>query len=312
MARDVVDAAGEQFRASYRDRSTTDDGAESAQLGELRAATIDLASVVLPDPLRAQLREVLLTLSPDARALFESESFLRTFRTGRGVVLLFDGPPGTGKSMTAEAVAGELGRQLYVVTPERVLSKWHGQTERALARAFDEAEAMGAVLVLDEADSLLEARSDAIEWGGRTANNMVNVLLRRLEEGSGIAILITNRSSNLDPALERRLTGRITFPAPDAGQRCEILRRHIPEGIKLAPDVDLAELSRAHALTGGRLRNAVLTALRRAVMQDPAERTLSREHLEQGLREAASSSGARTIGFEPARPDRDDGRGRSR
>ena len=175
-----------------------------------------------------------------------------------------------------------------------------GQSERALARAFDEAEAMDAVLVMDEADSLLEARADGAEYGGRTANHLVNILLRRLDEASGVAILITNRTSALDPALERRLTARLTFPMPDAAQRAEILRRHTPDGVELAGDVDLAELARSHPLSGAHLRNAMLAAIRRMVLRDPAQRTLERALLEEALVEVASSGAVRAIGFRSA------------
>ena len=294
---DLAAAAAAELRSAYRDRFDRDDGTDSGEVGELREPQRKLASVVLAPALRTRIEEALVALSPAARGLFASASFLDTFQTGRGVVLLFDGPPGTGKTMTAEAIAGELGRRMYLLSPERVLSKWHGQSERALARVFDEAEALDAVLVLDEADSLLEARTEAGEWGARTANNIVNLLLRRLDESSGTAILITNRATSLDPALERRLAARLTFPLPDAEQRAEILRRHLPEGVRLADDVDLAALARAHPLSGGLLRVAVLSAIRRMVLSDPSARTLDAASLDRALREAASTPGTRPVGF---------------
>ena len=299
-AGDLASSAADELRSAYRDRFERDDGAESESVGELREPARDLASVVLTPAMRARLSEALVALSPEARTLFTSSAFLDTFRTGRGAVLLFDGPPGTGKTTTAEAIAGELGKRMYLMSPERVLSKWLGQSERALARAFDEAEAMDAVLVMDEADSLLEARADGAEYGGRTANHLVNILLRRLDEASGVAILITNRTSALDPALERRLTARLTFPMPDAAQRAEILRRHTPDGVELAGDVDLAELARSHPLSGAHLRNAMLAAIRRMVLRDPAQRTLERALLEEALVEVASSGAVRAIGFRSA------------
>lgn len=296
---DVTESAGEEYRASYRDRGARDDGADGVAVGDLKPASVTLDQVVLTDAVRKTLRETLVALAPEARALFESPAFLETFRTGRGVVLLFEGPPGTGKTLTAEAIAGELGKQVYLVTPERLLSKWYGQTERALSRIFDEAAGHQAVLVVDEADSLLEARHEASEFGGRTANNTVNLFLRKLEELTGIAILITNRATHLDPALERRLSARITFEPPELPERVEILKRHIPAGVTLADDVVLEELARDYPLAGGRLRNAVLTAIRRTLAADPAARVLTRAALEEGLKTASASPGQRLIGFKP-------------
>lgn len=301
-ADDVLESAAEEYRASYRDRGARDDGADGANVGDLRPAAVTLNQVVLPDAVRKRLSEVLVALAPAARELFESPAFLETFRTGRGVVLLFEGAPGTGKTLTAEAIAGELGQPIYLVTPERLMSKWLGQTERAMARIFDEAAGHQAVMVVDEADTFLESRQSAGEYGQRSANNTVNVFLRKLEEFGGVAILITNRAANLDPALERRLSARITFEAPALPERVEILRRHVPAGVTLGADVELEELARAYPLAGGRLRNAVLTAIRRTLALDPAARVISRQALEDGLREASAAPGQRPIGFAPGAP----------
>jgi SpoVK/Ycf46/Vps4 family AAA+-type ATPase len=114
---------------------------------------------------------------------------------GRGVTALFAGPSGTGKTAAAGAVARALDIDLHIVDLSRVMSKWVGETEQNLARVFDEAEASGAALLFDEADSLFGKRSTEMKSSSdRYANLTVNYLLQRMETYSGLAILTTNSS----------------------------------------------------------------------------------------------------------------------
>ena len=154
--------------------------------------------------------------------------FGRKLVRGRGVTALFSGPSGTGKTMAAEIIAGELGLELCRIDLSGVVSKYIGETEKNLKRVFDAAEAGGAVLFFDEADALFGKRSEVKDSHDRYANIEISYLLQRMEAYSGLAILATNMKAHVDPAFLRRLRFVIDFPFPDAVQRRAIWARSFP------------------------------------------------------------------------------------
>ena len=180
---------------------------------------------------------------------------------GRSVTLLFAGPPGTGKSATAEALAHELGRRILVVNYAEIMNCYVGQTEKNIVRAFNEARAGNAVLFWDEADGMFYDRDSATRnWEVRD----VNVLLQELERFEGVCILATNRKITLDKALERRITVKVEFERPNQETRRQIWEKLIPKAMPLAKDVNFDELSRSD-LSGGEIKNVVLNAARIAL-----------------------------------------------
>ncbi|MEO9238951.1 MAG: ATP-binding protein, partial [Jatrophihabitantaceae bacterium] len=144
---------------------------------------------------------------------------------GRGITALFCGQPGTGKTLAAEVVAGELELTLYRVDLSGVVSKYIGETERNLRQVFDAAEEGGALLFFDEADALFGKRSEVKDAHDRYANIEVNYLLQRMEDYRGIAILATNQRNAIDPAFLRRLRFVITFPFPSRPERRALWQR---------------------------------------------------------------------------------------
>ncbi len=132
---------------------------------------------------------------------------------------LFVGPKGTGKTLAAEAVATQLGKDLYRIDLSKVVSKYIGETEKNLARVFAAAEDAGAVLFFDEADALFGKRSEVRDSHDRYANIEIGYLLQRLESYEGIAILATNRKKDIDAAFLRRLRYIVEFPAPKGASR---------------------------------------------------------------------------------------------
>jgi SpoVK/Ycf46/Vps4 family AAA+-type ATPase len=129
--------------------------------------------------------------------------------------VLFVGPAGSGKSLAAEVIAGELGTTLYHVALSKVASKYIGETEKHLEKVFAAAEVAGAVLFFDEADALFGRRTRVRTSHHRYANMAIGYLLMKLESFNGVAILATNTKQALDPAFLRRLRFVITFPLPD-------------------------------------------------------------------------------------------------
>ena len=171
---------------------------------------------------------------------------------------LFGGPPGTGKTMAAEAIAHALRQDLYRVDLSAVVSKYIGETEKNLAAAFDEAERGSAVLFFDEADSLFGKRTEVRDAHDRYANLEVNYLLQRVESFTGLAILATNKQSAVDEAFLRRLRFVVRFELPTTELRQELWRRSFP------PEATLAELDwpalAAAELAGGSIQSAALSA----------------------------------------------------
>ena len=129
--------------------------------------------------------------------------------------MLFAGDSGTGKTMSAEVVAGDLGLDLYTVNLATVVDKYVGETEKNLERIFTEADGVNAVLLFDEADALFGKRSEVRDANDRYANIEVAYLLQRMETFDGLAILATNLRANVDDAFARRLDMVVDFPAPD-------------------------------------------------------------------------------------------------
>ncbi len=194
----------------------------------------------------------------NAERVYDTWGFAHRHSVAQGISALFSGPPGTGKTMCASVIARELDMELFRVDLSRVVSKWIGETEKNLARVFDEAEKSHAVILFDEADSLFAKRTEVKSSVDRYANLEVNFLLQRMETFGGITVLTTNFEDTIDSAFKRRLTFRIRFEKPDAEARAALWQKMFPSEAELAPDVDFAELGRRFEVSGGNIRNAAI------------------------------------------------------
>ncbi|WP_159774638.1 ATP-binding protein [Streptomyces sp. HM190] len=221
------------------------------------------ADLVLPDQPLAQLRELALRARHRDRVLGDWRLSAGGGR-GRGVLGLFAGESGTGKTLSAEVVAAELGLDLYVVQLSSTVDKYVGETEKNLERIFTEADRTDAVLLFDEADAVFGRRSEVKDSHDRYANMESAYLLQRLESFDGIALLTTNLRANIDEAFTRRLDLVVDFPFPDARQRLA-LWRHSLAGVPCAADADPGGCARDFELAGGSIRSAVVTAAYAAV-----------------------------------------------
>jgi predicted nucleic acid-binding protein len=179
---------------------------------------------------------------------------------GRGVIALFAGESGTGKTMSAEVVAADLGMDLYVVDLSTVVDKYVGETEKNLERIFTEASAVNAVLLFDEADAIFGRRSEVKDAHDRHANIESAYLLQRMESFDGIAVLTTNLRANLDEAFTRRLDVVADFPVPDSGRRLALWERCLGDRLPRADDLDLVFCADRFELAGGSIRACAVTA----------------------------------------------------
>ena len=261
---------------------------ESRPLTQSITPRLTLDDVVLPESTRRALEHA-MTQVRRHDLIFRQWGLGDRYTTGQALVFNFAGPPGTGKTICAEAVAHALGRRLLVVRYAEVESMWMGETPKNVAELFRSARDERAVLFFDEADSIAARRSTSPDLGStREANAVVNVLLRELESFRGVAIFATNLAVNFDPAFERRIRTQVLFDMPSAAEREQIWRVQMhPRLTPVDADVSFRQLAERYEATGGDIRNAVLKAATAAALEpgDDAARTIRHAHFEAGIRE---------------------------
>ncbi|HEX6293485.1 MAG TPA: ATP-binding protein [Herpetosiphonaceae bacterium] len=249
--------------------------------------TYDWDDIVLPPDQLGQLREISSQVR-HRHTVLERWGFDRHLAMGKGVNTLFAGPSGTGKTMSAEIIAADLGLELYKIDLSTVISKYIGETEKNLDRIFNAAREANAILFFDEADALFGKRSEVKDAHDRYANIEVGYLLQKMEEYDGIVILATNLRKNMDDAFVRRLHVAIDFPFPEEPDRLRIWQKAFPPEAPLAEDVDLPFLARQFKLAGGNIRNiALLSAFLAAEASTPIQmihliRAIKREYQKLG------------------------------
>ena len=226
-------------------------------LAKRQEATATWDDLILPDSETILLRHLVDQVRGRATVL-RHWGFAENITRGSGITALFAGQSGTGKSLAAEVIAGELGLTLYRVDLSGVVSKYIGETERNLRRVFDAADQGGCVLLFDEADALFGQRSEVKDSHDRYANIEVNYLLQRMEDYRGVAVLTTNRRQALDQAFLRRLRFVVHFPFPPQHERALLWQRAFPARTPVG-DLDLGQLTKL-AATGGMIRNIALNA----------------------------------------------------
>ena len=244
--------------------------------------------VILPAATRRALDLALLQVTSHD-LIFNRWGLGERHPTGLALAFHFAGPPGTGKTICADAIAHALGRHLLIVRYAELESMWMGETPKNVAAVFARARRDQAVLFFDEADAIASRRSALPDHGvQRESNTVVNVLLQELESFNGVVIFATNMSANLDPAFERRIRTHVLFELPGPAERERIWRVQLhPELTPLAADVDFRALAERYAASGGDIRNAVLKAALAAAAEPgaPQDKAIGQRHLEEGIRE---------------------------
>ncbi|WP_433972860.1 ATP-binding protein [Tunturiibacter lichenicola] len=210
--------------------------------------------IVLPDDKIAQLREICVQAT-HRDVVFGRWGFDRKLSLGKGLNILFSGPPGTGKTMAAEVIARELRLDIYKIDLSQIVSKYIGETEKSLDRVFTAAEDSNAILFFDEADALFGKRSEVKDSHDRYANIEIGYLLQKMEEYEGITILATNVKHHIDEAFLRRIQAVVEFPFPEESERQRVWKVIFPEEAPLASDVDFLALARSVRLASGNIRS---------------------------------------------------------
>src|SRR3954454_24620095 len=247
--------------------------------------------VVLPATTMRALNHA-LALVRKHDLIFHQWGLSERHSTGVGLAFHFAGPPGTGKTVCAEALAYALGKKLLVVRYAELESRWVGQTSKHVSAVFRSAARQDAVLFFDEADAIAGRRFTSVSAAyEREANAIVNVLLHELETFPGVVIFATNLAANIDPAFERRIRTHILFTMPDVQERERIWRVQLhARKTPLADDVDFRALAEQYPRSGGDIKNAVLKGAQIATVEPgpDADKRIHQRHFVQGMEEVIS------------------------
>lgn len=215
--------------------------------------------IVLPEDSLNQLKEICNYVKFRVQ-VYDNWGFDKKLSMGKGLNVLFAGPSGTGKTMAAEIVANQLKLDLYKIDLSNVVSKYIGETEKNLARIFEEAETANSILFFDEADALFGKRTEVRDSHDRYANIEVNYLLQKMEEYEGIVILATNFRKNMDDAFVRRMHFTVEFALPGEKDRLKIWEQIWPKETPKDSKLDLGFVAKRFEISGGNIKNIALAA----------------------------------------------------
>ncbi len=250
------------------------------------------ADVVLPTETRRTLDDALAQVR-NHQLIFGRWGLGERHASGLGLAFNFAGPPGTGKTICAEAIAHALGMKLLVVDYAEVESMWMGETPKNIAGVFRAAAEQSAVLFFDEADAIATRRSAISGLGhDRESNLTVNVLLRELDGFNGVVIFATNLAAHFDPAFERRIRTHVRFVMPGAEERERIWQVQIhPRKTPLARDVNFRALAQKYETSGGDIKNAVLKAASAAAAEPGSDmsKVIHQHHFERAVEDVLAA-----------------------
>lgn len=252
---------------------------QEATLGQLLYPSVGFQDLILPAHIKKTLEQICCGASEGYR-IFEEWNLKSRYPYGRAVTVLLYGPPGTGKTMTAHAIAKELGTPLYQVDLSHVLDKYIGETEKHLEQIFSFAQKAKPVLFFDEADALFGKRGEVTDGKDRYANMEVSYILQRIEQFDGIIILATNLYSGIDKAFLHRIKYVLKYQSPDAAMRRSIWENCLPPELP-CEDLDLDYLAKQFDFTGGIIKNVIYTACIMAVHDN---KKLCMEHILYAVR----------------------------
>jgi hypothetical protein len=242
--------------------------------------------LVLPHSTLEQLEEIRSWLLHGWKLLHD---WGMSSRIRPGYTSLFYGPSGTGKTLSACLLGKLCDREVFKIDLSMVVSKYIGETEKNLARVFDQAEHRGWILFFDEADALFGKRTPVESSHDRYANQEVSFLLQRIEDFDGVVILASNLRHNIDDAFLRRFQSVVQFPLPRAAERLRIWRETFPQQARLAPELDLTRLAERHELSGGTIVNVARYAVLRALAR--GQEVILADDVDEGVRRELHKEG---------------------
>ncbi len=262
-----------------------------AGVGRIIYPDVKLCDVKLKDNVKHVLLDAVNAVL-SGPVVMDEWDLRKSYPYGRGVSLLMAGPPGTGKTMSANAIAGELSLPLYQVNLSNTVDKYIGETEKNLEKAFAFAEKNNVILFFDEADALFGTRSQVQDAKDRYANTEVSYLLQRMEAYDGIVLMATNIKGNMDPAFMRRIRFVAHFENPDEEMRRAIWLSCITDAVP-HEDIDIDYLvTQFDKFTGSVIKTVFLNA---CVSAAGDGKKLSMKHLVYAIKQETEKESA--VGF---------------
>lgn len=221
---------------------------------QLISTELEWSDLVLPQKTLDEISEIEIWLKHND-ALLNQWKMHGKLKPGYRV--LFHGPPGTGKTMTACLLGKYTGRHVFRIDLSMVVSKYIGETEKNLSKLFDKAANKDWILFFDEADSIFGKRTNVRDAHDKYANQEVSYLLQRIEAHAGLVILASNMKANIDPSFTRRFNAFVEFDDPGARERLRLWKNYLPKNMPLDSGINLSEISRNYELTGANIVNVV-------------------------------------------------------
>ncbi len=270
-----IDAAGEEDFSG--EMSLTDQTISDAKdlkqeidfISCLRNPQYELKDVILPKTTESQVNLVTAELK-NYNLIYESWGMASKHKHDRAICINMVGAPGTGKTMTAEAIAHALGCKILIVPYAQVESKYVGETPKNIEKVFDFARDTQCALFFDEADSFMGKRLENVTQSADTAVNLTrSVMLTRLSSHEGVVIFATNLIGNYDPAFLSRIRWQIQFDLPDVEAREKIWQAQIPSQLPVDDSVDYLQLAtKFDGVSGRDIKMAVLQAVVSAASEE--------------------------------------------
>lgn len=254
---------------------------------ELIESNFSMDDLILPKEEKRLLMEACAHIRHRA-TVFDKWNFGSRLDYGKGLSMLFEGPPGTGKTMAAAVIARELGMPIYKADISKIVSKYIGETEKSLSEIFEQAHRTSSALFFDETDALFGKRSEIKDSHDRYANIETSFLLQRLEGFDGVVIMATNLAGNIDEAFMRRINYVVHFPFPNAEQRLKLWKSMFPAEMPKDGGIDFDYLADNFELSGGIIKNIVMSA---AFMAAEDDLPVSMTHLLRALKIQLSKQG---------------------
>jgi AAA+ superfamily predicted ATPase len=206
-----------------------------------------------------------------------------------GFRILFHGPPGTGKTMTACLLGKYTNRDVFRVDLSMVVSKYIGETEKNLSKLFDKAANKDWILFFDEADSIFGKRTNVRDAHDKYANQEVSYLLQRIEAHEGLVILASNMKSNIDTSFTRRFNSFVEFENPGVEERLRLWNNYLPPMIQLDNRISLNVIARNFEITGGNIVNIIQYAGLKTIEKEST--TISFDDLMKGIQKEYMKEG---------------------
>ncbi|EJW8965101.1 ATP-binding protein [Campylobacter jejuni] len=239
---------------------------------ELIEPSTDINDIIMPENTKELLENILK--QQDKKVLERLHSWGIKSNKNIEAKIIFYGPAGTGKTMSALAMAKSMKKSVLSFDCSKILSKWVGESEQNVRKIFDTYKNIvqtckqSPILLLNEADQFLSTRVDGSSGSDKMHNQMQNIFLEQIERFSGVIIATTNFLENLDSAFSRRFDYKIEFKKPDFKDRLKIWEKFLPKKALFEKDFDINILSN-YELSGAQILMVVKnTALKVAVSKD--------------------------------------------